>query len=242
MQIDNDLVLQKFGISLRDPNSFARNFGVPIDLTIALLSDPSGDIKLTVPIRVDEKGSTVSKSTVIASAVKAAILGAVSTPLKLLGGSFGGKSGTGSGTFTIAPIKSPAGSPDLDAGASGRIDGLVKLLAQRPAMGLTLCGRTSTDDRPKVAEQLLIERVKEGKGLPKLDGAGFLARFRIKQILVRRGKGKSASVSAKDQSLFERYLAAVEIPEDRLDALAKLRAEKVKEWSFHSCRRKERQP
>jgi len=33
----------------------------------------------------------------------------------------------------------------------------------------------------------------------------------------------------KDQPLFNRYLATVEIPEDRLDTLAKLRAEKVRE-------------
>ena len=229
MQIDNDLVLHKFGISLRDPNSFTRIFGVPIDLIIALLSDPSGDIKLTVPLRVDEKGSSVSTGAVIASALKTAILGAVSTPLKLLGGSFIGKSATGPGIFTITPIKSPAGSPDLDSSASGRIDGLVKLLAQRPEIGLILRGRTSTDDRPSVAEQLLVERVKQGKGLPELDGAGFLARLRIKQFLSRRSKGKSASISVKDQPLFNRYLAAVEIPEDRLDTLAKLRAEKVRE-------------
>jgi len=33
----------------------------------------------------------------------------------------------------------------------------------------------------------------------------------------------------KDQPLFNRYLAAVEIPEDSLDRLARLRAEKVRE-------------
>jgi hypothetical protein len=229
MQIDSDLVLNRFGISLRDPSSFTRMFGVPIDLTIALLSDPSGDIKLTVPLRVDEKGSTVSFGPVIASALKSAILGAISTPLKLLGGSFGGKSASGPGTFSITPITSPAGSPDLDSSASGRVEGLVKLLAQRPAMGLMLRGRSSTDDRPLVAEQLLFEQVKQGKGLPELAGTGFFDHLKIKQILSRRNKDKSASVSAKDQPLFNRYLAAVEIPEDRLDTLAKLRAEKVRE-------------
>ena len=229
MQIDSDLVLNRFGISLRDPSSFTRMFGVPIDLTIALLSDPSGDIKLTVPLRVDEKGSTVSFGPVIASALKSAILGAISTPLKLLGGSFGGKSASGPGTFSITPITSPAGSPDLDPSASGRVEGLVKLLAQRPAMGLMLRGRTSTDDRPLVAEQLLFEQVKQGKGLPELAGTGFFDHLKMKQILSRRNKDKSASVSVKDQPLFNRYLAAVEIPEDRLDTLAKLRAEKVRE-------------
>jgi hypothetical protein len=228
MQIDSDLVLNRFGISLRDPSSFTRMFGVPIDLTIALLSDPSGDIKFTVPLRFDEKGSTVSFGPVIASALKSAILGAVSTPLKLLGGSFGGKSASGPGTFTVTPITSPVGSPDLDSSASGRVEGLVKLLAQRPAMGLMLRGRTSTDDRPLVAEQILFEQVKQGKGLPELEGTGFFEHLKIKQILSRRGKDKSASVSVKDQPLFNRYLASVEIPEDRLDTLARLRAEKLR--------------
>jgi uncharacterized protein involved in outer membrane biogenesis len=229
MQIDSDLVLNSFGISLRDPSSFTRMFGVPIDLTIALLSDPSGDIKLTVPLRVDEKGSTVSFGPVIASALKSAILGAISTPLKLLGGSFGGKSASSPGTFSITPIKSPAGSPDLDSSASGRVEGLVKLLAQRPAMGLMLRGRTSTDDRPLVAEQLLFEQLKQGKGLPELEGTGFLDHLKMKQILSKRNKDKSASISVKDQPLFDRYLAAVQIPEDRLDTLARLRAEKVRD-------------
>ena len=68
-----------------------------------------------------------------------------------------------------------------------------------------------------------------GKGLPELEGTGLLDHFRIKQILSRRSKEKSASVPVKDQLLYNRYLAVVEIPEDRLDTLARLRAEKLRE-------------
>ena len=228
-QIDSDLVLHQFALSLRNPADFTREFGMPIDLAIALMSDPAGDIRLTIPVKVDEKGTTVAVHTVVASALKAALLGAVSTPLKLLGGTFGKPSGQDGGALTIAPVKSPAGSADLAPDAPTRMAGLAKLLAERPAMGLVLRGRTSLQDQPLVAEQVLIERIKDRQGLPKVDGDGFLARHRISQILAKRGKGEAASLPAKDQALFDRYLAAAGNLDNRLDLLAKARAEKARD-------------
>ena len=96
-------------------------------------------------------------------------------------------------------------------------------------MGLVLRGRTSLQDQPLVAEQVLIERIKDRQGLPKVDGDGFLARHRISQILAKRGKGEAASLPAKDQALFDRYLAAAGNLDNRLDLLAKARAEKARD-------------
>jgi hypothetical protein len=229
MQVDNDLVLRQFALSLRNPANFTREFGMPIDLAIALMSDPSGDIRLKIPVRINEKGTIVAAHTVVASALKAALLGAVSAPLKLLGGTFGKPSGQGGGALTIAPIKSPAGTADLAPDAPTRMAGLAKLLVERPTMGLVLRGRTSMQDRPLVAEQILIERIKDRQGLPKVEGAGFLAHRRISQILAKRGKGEASPLPAKDQSLFDRYLAAAGNLENRLDLLAKARAEKARD-------------
>ena len=229
MQIDNDLVLRQLALSLRNPADFTREFGMPIDLAIALISDPAGDIRLTIPVRIDEKGTTVATHTVVASALKAALLGAVSTPLKLLGATFGKPSGQDGGALSIAPVKSPAGSADLAPDAPARMAGLAKLLAERPTMGLVLRGRTSLQDQPLVAEQALIDRIKDKQGLPKVDGDGFLVRLRISQILAKRGKGESVPLPAKDQPLFDRYLAAAGNQENRLDQLAKARAEKARD-------------
>ena len=229
MQADNDLVLRQLALSLRNPADFTREFGMPIDLAIALISDPAGDIRLTIPVRIDEKGTTVATHTVVASALKAALLGAVSTPLKLLGATFGKPSGQNAGALSIAPVKSPDGSTDLAPDAPARMTGLAKLLAERPTMGLVLRGRTSQQDQPLVAEQALIDRIKDKQGLPKVDGDGFLARYRISQILAKRGKGQAAPLPAKDQALFDRYLAAAGNLDSRLDLLAKTRAEKARD-------------
>ena len=127
------------------------------------------------------------------------------------------------------------GDAELAEDAGARADGLAKLLAQRPAMGLDLRGRTGAEDRPLVAEQILIERIKAGDGLPDLKDSGFLARRRISQALLARDKAslpkkKAEPLSPQDQALYERYVAGVEIPVARLDALARLRAGKLREF------------
>jgi len=66
-----------------------------------------------------------------------------------------------------------------------------------------------------------------------MEGAGFLARRRIGQVLLARDpsakKPKAAeSLSKEDQALCDRYIAGVEIPAARLDDLARRRAENVR--------------
>ena len=228
MEIDNQLVLNKFGVSMRDPESFERNFGVSIDLALALLRDPQGDIKLHIPVKMDEQGATIAMGAVIASALKAALVGAITAPLKMIGAVFGGDD-KGAGSFSIDPLPSVAGSPELDGDQQGRLEGLAQMLSERPAMGLALRGRVGPEDRPVVAQQILVERWTSGEGLPDVEEATFLARRRIGQALSKRAKGEPAELAPEDQALFEKYVAAVAVPDERLAALAKARAERVRQ-------------
>ncbi len=236
MKLDNDLVLRRFGVSLRDPSSFGREFGMPIDLALALLRDPAGDIRLGIPVAIDEKGGArVSTGAIVASALRAALVGALTAPLKMLGAVFSPGDG-GDGGLAIEPIAALPGQPAPASDGSERADGLAKLLEQRPAMGVVLRGRVGNEDRPLVAEQILIERLEAGDGLPDLDGAGFLARRRLGRELLARSPRASEKtrrdaepVSPEDQALLDRYIDAVEIPADRLDALARARAGAVRD-------------
>jgi hypothetical protein len=228
MEIDNQIVLKKFGVSMRDPESFERSFGVPIDLALALLRDPQGDIKLHIPVKMDEKGATIAIGAVIASALKAALVGAITAPLKMIGAVFGGGD-DGAGGFSIDPLPSVAGSPELDGDPQGRLDGLAQMLSERPTMGLALRGRVGPEDRPVVAQQILVERWTSGEGLPEVEDASFLARRRVGQALSKRAHGEAADLPPEDQALFDRYVAAVSVPDERLAALAKARAERVRQ-------------
>lgn len=220
IKASNQLVLNQFGVSLRDPDSFAKQFGVPIDLALALLRDPAGDIKLSVPVSMNKKGAKVSASAVLGSAMKAAILGAISSPLKLLGAAGGAVSG-------IAPIKCAPGTSELVLGSAQRAESFVKLLSGRPNMRLLVRGRTGPEDRPVLAGQILLERVEAGQGWPEVPEAGFLARRRISHHIEKLLEGEKAVLEKKDLTIYEGYLASVQVPEERLRQLAKERAEKV---------------
>ncbi len=225
--MDNDVVLNKFALSLLHPDWFLKEFGLPINLALALLRDAGGDIRLQVPVRMDEKGTSISMGAVMASALRASLLGAISTPLKLVGLSIGGKGGTGAPAGVV--VKSIPGSAEEAPGAASHLDALIKLLAQRPEIGLTLRGRIGPADIPILADGLLVEGAKAGRKLPEIPHVGFLARRSIGIYLKKRAKGQEATLSPEDQAIYERYVAATEVPAEVTTALARQRAEKVRD-------------
>ncbi|PTX98837.1 hypothetical protein DB345_03710 [Spartobacteria bacterium LR76] len=227
MTMDNDVTLNKLGVSLSHADWFGREFGVPINLALALLRDAGGDIRLQVPMRRDEKGTTISMGAVVASALRASILGAISSPLKLAGIGMGGNGS--SGQLSGAAIKNVAGAADPAQGAAARLDGLARLLAERPELQLALRGRIGPEDLPILADRQLVENARAKVKLPELPQVGFLARRRIGIYLAKRAKGEDATLGAEDQALYARYVAAVQVPDDQLQLLARQRAEKVRD-------------
>jgi hypothetical protein len=159
-------------------------------------------------------------------ALRQAMVGAASVPLKAVGGFF-----RDDGGLDLDPIPAVAGAAGLTPDSTGRIAGLVDLLEGRPTLALTLAGRAGPDDREPLAEQLLAERVAAGGDLPELgddDAPGFVARRRIRSALGKRAAGEQARLSPEDRAGLERYLEAVEVPGERYDALARARAEGVR--------------
>lgn len=229
--VNNRIVLGKLEVSSQEPGDFEKRFGVPLDLALALLRDPTGNISLSIPVSVDENGTRTGVATIVAGALRQALIGAITSPLKMLGSVASGVGGLFGGDGAgIAPIAVAPGAVAPEPGQGERYEGLVKLLAERPELALRLRGRTGPDDRPRVAEQMLIERVEAGDGLPELeDGAGFLQRRRIAGALADRGRGKPGELDSDDAAMLERYIAAVGVPDERLDALARARAEAVRE-------------
>jgi len=218
-------VLHRLDLSSHDASAFEKQFGIPLDLALALLRDPGGNITLEIPVVVDEKGTRMGLATIVRGALRQALVGALSSPLKLVGAVL--PTG-GSGEASFAPLAALPGQAELAPGADERLPALAQLLADRPALGLRLRGRAGPADRPLVAEQILAERAAAGEDWPTVEGGGFLARRRVAQALEARGRGESALLSADDGALLARYAAAVQIPRERIEALAQRRAEAVR--------------
>lgn len=228
----NSITLHKLDVSSQDPGDFERRFGIPLDVALALLRDPGGNISLSVPVAVDEKGTSTGVGSIVAGALRQALVGALTSPLKLLGAVGSGVGGL-LGGGGVEPVASAPGAAEPEEGQAERYEGVVRLLAERPQLALRLRGRTGDADRPLVAERILAEQLEAGEGLPELaDGPGFLARRRIAGAIQARARGEEGKLDPEDEAQLERYVAAVPVPDERLAALARARAEAVREVSI----------
>ena len=224
----NAITLHKLGVTAQNGGDFERRFGVPLDLALALLRDPSGDISLTVPVAYGEKGVSTGIGTIVAGALRQALVGAISSPLKMIGAVLPGGDKGESGV-SLEPLACAPGQAALAAGQADRLGGLAQLLASRPALKLSLHGRSGPSDRPLVAEQMLAERAGSGEALPALEGASFFARRRLFAALEKRAHGEAGGeLSPDDQALLARFVEAQQVPPERMAALARGRAEQVR--------------
>lgn len=222
--VDSQVVVHQLAIQ-GGPNAISVA-GMPIDLALALLRDPRGDIALPIPLQYGKRGASAGTGAILLGALRAAITGAVTSPIKALGAVL---PEGGAGEISFTPLVCAPGSATPPGDAAGRLAPLAALLAQRPALGLALVGSAGPEDRLALAEQILIERVAADRGLPDLAEAGFFARRRVQSALAERGRGEPGALAPEDQALLVRYLEATPVPAERYADLARRRAEAVRD-------------
>jgi len=189
----NEITLQDFDIEgAGGEGVFERQFGIPLATALALLRDPAGKISLNVPVEVGERGTSVDVMAVVARALRAALVGALTSPLKLVGSLTGG--GGKVGSFAPAPIGFQLGRPEATKDGATIIERLAALLESRPAMGVELRAIVTAADARSLREQALLARWgEEGfvSGLLALADRG--ARTRVREALEARAQGEPGS-------------------------------------------------
>jgi hypothetical protein len=204
---------------------FKQHFGIPLSLVLALLRDPRGDIKLDVPVAVDESGTQVGLGTVVAGAVRSAILGAVTSPLKAVG--MLGGSGEGEAALEPPPIGAEVGRPALTADGEKQVGQVAALLGSRPGLGVELDAVVTSADVRWLQEQDVRAELEARsgmvnaiRGLPEIR-----ARRRILRALADRAVSKSGDLDADDRAKLDAWIAARPgIPPERLRDLGRVRA------------------
>jgi hypothetical protein len=224
----NTIELHQLDVHALHPEDFRTRFGMPLDLTLALLRDSQQKISLSVPVVVGlDGGSTrVGLRSILQSALRQALVGAATSPLKMGGFAL---SALGVGGSASEPLPSVPGQSILVEGHEDRIAATAVLLSSRPGLDIELRGLSGPSDGPPLAEAMLIERLEAGDGLPDVEDAGLLARRRVASALRARGRGEPGELDDGDRALLGRYVAVVEVPPERLAALARLRAETVRD-------------
>jgi hypothetical protein len=160
----------------------------------------------------------------VRSALRQALLGAIESPLKLVGGviGIGGKSGA----IAPAPIAFPLGRPQPTSAGAESADRLAAFLTSRPAMAVELDTAVTTDDVRWLREQALhAEWADEGffkRSFAFVTQRG--PRERIGDYLTARAEGNRAELSADDAATLQHWLDERPPPSaEQLRALAAAR-------------------
>jgi hypothetical protein len=197
-------------------------------MALALLRDLQGNIVLDIPVEGDQQGMHIGYLTIIAGALRHALLNALTSPLKLLGGIFSGDKVQAS----PAPIAFHPGRDTLADDGSKQIDLLAKFLADRPGMGVALQTAPTKGDVRWLREHDLLDELGAPQGvfgtLRNLPKRGV--RDRIRDALAARAEDKPGGLDTDDQKTLEEWLDQRPVPtKDRVQKLATGRLARVEE-------------
>ena len=206
---------------------FASQFGMPLSLALSLLTDMQGNIVFDLPIAGDEKGMSIGFGTIIANAVTRAILGAITSPLKLLG--VVTHIGEKPESVVPPPIVFEPGRPVLAAGEDRKLDQLRTLLGAAPALTLHLRGEASAEDRRWLQEQALRAKLADESGVVgSVRHIGERGPRKVAlEALNARAEGKAAEIPDEHKPWFEEQVARQEVPDAALHELAIARVKLV---------------
>jgi hypothetical protein len=221
------LTLHDFDLGSRAGASlFKEQFGIPITMALALLRDLQGNIVLDIPVEGDQQGMRVGYMTIIAGALRHALLNALTSPLKLLGGVFSGDKVQAS----PQPIAFLPGRDAIAEDGRKQIGQLAKFLADRPGMGVALQTSPTKADVQWLREHDLLDELGAPQGilgtLRNLPKRGV--RDRIRDALAARAEDKPGELDADDRKTLEEWLDQRPAPTpERVHALAIRRLARV---------------
>lgn len=158
LRADAAVTLHNFGLGGKESASgLEEQVGLPMHLIVALLKDLNGNISLQLPVegRINEPGFRLDGT--IWRAIRDVLVGAVTSPLKLLGALF--RKENSLKDFTLNPIDFEPGTSRPNAAGIEQLARLKLFLSQRPEVDLRLSGSSGAEDVLVRQEQMILARL-----------------------------------------------------------------------------------
>ncbi len=143
---------------------------LPVKLAVALLADRNGVIDINLPISGSLNDPQFSLGAVIVKVIVNLITKAITAPFTLLANAFGGSGGEGLDTVAFAP-----GSAGLSEPAAAGLDKVAKVLAERPALIMTVTGTARLDVERDAYRRERLQTLVAGEKRRQLGGTGTVA-------------------------------------------------------------------
>jgi hypothetical protein len=223
-KIDAKADFDRLEIADAEEGAFESAFGTSPDLALSLLRGPGGGISLPLSLSIEEGETSVALSGIIVAAMRQAMLGVATAPLKALGLALRGGGGDDD-EIGLEPIAFEAGSAVLGDDANTHAELLAAGLGERDDIAIEIAGLAGEQDDYTLAAALLVERIRDKQAPAAYEEAGLLARGRVRKALERISRLEAAPLNPKDAELVERLIDDTDVPEERRMALARARTE-----------------
>ncbi len=143
-RLENHIVFQDLSLESSDP-SFVDLIGVPVSTAVALLTGLDGTIRLDVPVEFSASSSSIALGGILRDAVGGALKGALTAPLKIIGGAAGILTGSGQATSAGGGLVATAdGAPTPNGGRV--LKEWADLALSRPHLEIHVAGRAYADE------------------------------------------------------------------------------------------------
>lgn len=164
-EADTDLQLLALDVANESGETLFRDaFGISLTAALALLRDVSGNIGFGIPISGSRAEDVeISFTSIVAQALTKAILGALTSPLKLLGAV--AMSGDKVEDIQPNPVAFRAGSATISDDAEDQVERIGDVLAASPAVRLEFVGRTGAADVRALKEAAVLAEMEGTSGL-----------------------------------------------------------------------------
>jgi hypothetical protein len=214
---------------------------LPLDLAVALLTDAEGRIDLAIPVRGDLRDPKVDLGGLISQALRNTLGRIVSAPFRLIA-SLLGRPGEAQ---ALDEVRFPAGSAELPPPGEETLAALARALGERPRIALAIRGGYDPEsDRQALARARVLGELARRAGYGAAAGASAPAgidlrdrkiRNAAERLFLERG-GQGVELSALEprrggygRRLLEALAAASPLPPDAAQALARRRAEALRD-------------
>ena len=201
---------------------FQESFGIPLSMALGLLKDTEGAITLNVPVNGDRAGAHVGVASIARQALRKALMGALASPLKLLG------MGTSDGKVTNlapAPVEFRPGSVELPPDSASRVDQLGGLLSASPGIALTLHGSVAESDERAMRARVVLVDLQQTSTFGALANLGEIrVRRDVRKYLEKRAEGEDVAPDPETKAWLDKKIEATTLEPDALDQLAQARA------------------
>jgi len=210
---------------------FRKRFGLPLQLALALLEDVHGRVSLGVPVSGDrESGTRLALGTILGEALTRALVGVLTSPLKLLGAVT--LSGTRIAEFAPEPIAFLPGRREPRGDSQAQLERMAGTLTAMPGLTVTLRGMASVADARGLAEAAVLADLEGESGVLSEVRDLFRrgSRDDIRKALAARGGGEERALEPDRQEQLDEWVAEKTVTDAELLALAKQRAERVRHF------------